>query len=390
MPGISHSPSNPPSSSPFLGSCFFVDFWDLPLFTSSTVIMKPEAEKPASKALVTGVVLFYLVAALAMVMANKWVLNTTDTPLFFLWTQLAIAALLFVICDLFRALPDRLSFDIATAKEMGAVVGLNVVGLSFSNYTLKYVDASFYQVARGLVLPFTVVVSFIFLHARPSLKVLSACGVVTFGFFIGVFLDGTPVSMLGIFFGVASSAITAVHSVVIKKSLKAVNGSALALSWYMNVLSAALLFPILLLAGEGPDVMKLIFNVNELTVPEGSMSPLRTFIYGSLITGLLGFLMNIASLLSIKVTSPITHMVSSAVRGVAASLLGMWLFHDVITTGRASSIGTILAGSALYTWFKHKESQDSKPAASRRGSYERVKMDDLESGANETKESHKA
>lgn len=42
--------------------------------------------------------------------------------------------------------------------------------------------------------------------------------------------------------------------------------------------------------------------------------------------------MSIASLLSIKVTSPITHMVSSAVRGVAASLLGMWLFHDIITT----------------------------------------------------------
>jgi solute carrier family 35 (GDP-fucose transporter), member C1 len=352
--------------------------------------MKPEAEKPASKALVTGVVLFYLVAALAMVMANKWVLNTTDTPLFFLWTQLAIAALLFVVCDLFRALPDRLSFDMATAKEMGAVVGLNVVGLSFSNYTLKYVDASFYQVARGLVLPFTVVVSFIFLHARPSLKVLSACGVVTLGFFVGVFLDGTPVSMLGIFFGVASSAITAVHSVVIKKSLKAVNGSALALSWYMNSLSAVLLFPILLLAGEGPGVMKLLFNVSELTVPEGSMSPLRTFIYGSLITGLLGFLMNIASLLSIKVTSPITHMVSSAVRGVAASLLGMWLFHDIITTGRASSIGTILAGSALYTWFKHQESHDHKPATPRRGSYERVKMEDLETGAAETKESHKA
>lgn len=42
--------------------------------------------------------------------------------------------------------------------------------------------------------------------------------------------------------------------------------------------------------------------------------------------------MGIASLLSIKVTSPITHMVSSAVRGVAASFLGVWLFHDIITT----------------------------------------------------------
>jgi GDP-fucose transporter C1 len=47
--------------------------------------------------------------------------------------------------------------------------------------------------------------------------------------------------------------------------------------------------------------------------------------------GAVGFLMSIASLLSIKVTSPITHMVSSAVRGVAASLLGVWIFHDIIT-----------------------------------------------------------
>ncbi|RXW22240.1 hypothetical protein EST38_g3605 [Candolleomyces aberdarensis] len=344
--------------------------------------MKPEAEKPASKGLVTGVVLFYLVAALAMVMANKWVLNITDTPLFFLWTQLAIAALLFIICDIFRALPDRLTFDLHTSKQMVAVVGLNVIGLSFSNYTLKYVDASFYQVARGLVLPFTVGVSFVVLHSRPSLKVLGACAMVTLGFFIGVFLDGTPVSALGIFFGVASSAITAVHSVVIKRSLGAVNGSALALSWYMNSLSAVVLFPIVLLVGEGPNIVKLLFNVNELAVAPGTMSPLKTFIWGSFITGVLGFLMNIASLLSIKVTSPITHMVSSAVRGVAASLLGMWLFHDIITTGRASSIATILAGSALYTWFKHKESQtNSHNASDRRGSYERVKMEDIESAA---------
>lgn len=42
--------------------------------------------------------------------------------------------------------------------------------------------------------------------------------------------------------------------------------------------------------------------------------------------------MSIASLLSIKVTSPITHMVSSAVRGVAASLLGVQFFQDVIST----------------------------------------------------------
>ena len=221
---------------------------------------------------------------------------------------------------------------------------------SFSNYTLKYVDTSFYQVARGLVLPFTVATSGLVLHTRPSLRILLSCTVVTLGFFIGVFLDGTKVSPIGIFFGVTSSAITATHSVVIKQSLNVVNGSALALSWYTNLLSAVVLIPLIVLAGETDGIFKLVLGVDELLLKPGEMSILTKFIWGSAITvcvfiycricllmssliqGALGFAMSIASLLSIKVTSPITHMVSSAVRGVAASGLGVWLFHDVITT----------------------------------------------------------
>ncbi|KAF9022227.1 hypothetical protein BDZ89DRAFT_1163366 [Hymenopellis radicata] len=339
--------------------------------------MSPQnASKPASRTMVIGVVLFYLVAALSMVMANKWVLNTTTTPLFFLQMQLMIAVILFVISDVMRFLPDRLTFDIKTCKGLVPMVSLNVVGLSFSNYTLKYVDASFYQVARGLVLPFTVATSFVVLHSRPSLRIIVACTVVTMGFFIGVFLDGTSVSLIGIFFGVVSSAITAMHSVVIKQSLNVVNGSALLLSWYTNLLSAMVLLPIIVLAGEGADVLKLLFGADEFTVADGALSTLGTFLWGSAITGALGFMMSIASLLSIKVTSPITHMVSSAVRGVAASLLGMWLFHDVITTGRASSIATILFGSIYYTWVKHQESQTGPS----KESYERVPMEDVEAG----------
>ncbi|TFY73821.1 hypothetical protein EWM64_g10191 [Hericium alpestre] len=88
-------------------------------------------------------------------------------------------------------------------KGLVPMIGLNVIGLSSNNYTLKYVDASFYQVARGLVLPLTVGTSYVFLHSRPSLRILLSCALVTSGFFIGVFLDGTHVSSLGIFFGVA-------------------------------------------------------------------------------------------------------------------------------------------------------------------------------------------
>jgi len=337
----------------------------------------PPAQAQASRAKVTGVVLFYLFAALAMVIANKWVLNETPAPLFFLMTQLFIAVCLFLIADTLRMLPDRLTFDVRVCRGLVPMVGLSVLSLSLSNFTLKYVDASVYQVARGLVLPFTVGISGLILHSRPSLRILFACAIVTMGFFCGVFLDRIPMSLLGAGCGVASSAITATHSVVIKQSLEVVNKSTILLSWYSNLLAMLVLAPIVFIA-EGPAVMKLLFDVDELVREPGAMSPLRTFVIGSLITGVVGFMMSLASLLSIKVTSPITHMVSSAVRGVAASVLGVMFFHDVMSGGRAGSIAIILGGSVYYTWVKHQESEASKAEGG--GAYERVPMSDVERG----------
>ncbi|KAF7366742.1 TPT domain-containing protein [Mycena sanguinolenta] len=334
--------------------------------------MPPPAQPPASRAQVIGVVLFYLCAALAMVMANKWVLNETKTPLFFLMTQMFIAVILFLTADTLRMLPEKLSLEMRVCRGLVPMVGLSVLGLSLSNYTLKYVDASVYQVARGLVLPFTVGVSGVVLHTRPSLRILFACAIVTMGFFCGVFLDRIPMSLIGVGFGVASSTITATHSVVIKQSLEIVNKSTILLSWYTNLLSVFVLMPIVFLV-EGTEVMKLLLDVDSLTREPGAISPLRTFVVGSLITGVVGFMMSLASLLSIKVTSPITHMVSSAVRGVAASLLGMWLFADIISAGRAASIAIILGGSVYYTWVKHLEQEAAKD-------YDRLPMADVERG----------
>ncbi|KAJ7031957.1 hypothetical protein C8F04DRAFT_1108723 [Mycena alexandri] len=339
-------------------------------------------EKPASEALVAGVVLFYIVAALSMIVANKWVLDATEAPLFFLLMQLVIAVILFGVSDLFGLFSTRLTLDLKICKGLVSVVALNVIGLAFSNYTLKYVDASFYQVARGLVLPFTVGTSFVMLGTRPSTRSYLSCAIVTAGFFCGVFLDSVPLSAMGIGFGVISSAITALASVVIKQSLAVVDGSTILLSWYANLLSAIVLAPIVLLAGEGPAVLALLSgspSAKTIAAAVDAPSELKTFLWGSLITGALGFLMSIANLLSIKVTSPITHMISSAVRGVASSFLGVWFFHDVISGGRAASITVVLGGSIYYTWVKHQETEAAR-------AYERVPMDDLEQGPDAPKE----
>jgi GDP-fucose transporter C1 len=85
-------------------------------------------------------------------------------------------------------------------------------------------------------------------------------------------------------FGVASSAITATHSVVIKQSLPVVDGSALLLSWYTNLLSAVALAPIIVLAGEGGGVLDLLTGGLVNTRTDGGLGPVATFVWGSFIT----------------------------------------------------------------------------------------------------------
>ena len=220
-----------------------------------------------------------------MVIANKWVLNATpSTPLFFLWTQLFLAVVLFIIAAFLRLLPSSVtlsSTSLATSKTLLPQILFNTFSLVSSTVTLRYVDASFYQVARGLLLPFTVLTSLVFLNSKPSLSILSSCTIITLGFFIGVLLDGTSISIKGVWWGVLSSLLSSIHSVVIKRSLSVpgIGGSAVLLAWYTNLGSAVMLLPIIILVGEAPGVVALLFGGQQ-----GSGSPLTTFVWGSLIT----------------------------------------------------------------------------------------------------------
>lgn len=60
---------------------------------------------------------------------NKWVLNITDTPLFFLLSQLVIAVILFLLAHMAGMLQLPLQLDTQVCKGLIPMVGLNVIGL---------------------------------------------------------------------------------------------------------------------------------------------------------------------------------------------------------------------------------------------------------------------
>lgn len=108
-------------------------------------------------------------------------------------------------------------------------------------------------------------------------------------------------SFIGITLGVASSVTTAVHAIVVKRSLNIVSDT-MDLAYFSNLLSALVILPFVLLSGEVFTILDMVFGDGEA---------LSTFLIGATVTGVFGFLICIAGFLSIKVTSPVSHMVSA-------------------------------------------------------------------------------
>ncbi|CAE6472122.1 unnamed protein product [Rhizoctonia solani] len=322
----------------------------------------PGAPPSATKAQIAAVVSFYMVAALVMVFVNKLVLNAApELPVLFLFNQMLIAVILLHLSALLSPQVKIPSWDYSIAESLFPVVSVNAVGLVWNTLCLRAVDASYFQIARGLVLPLTIAVAAIHGRKTPSLLVLVAATLVTGGFLIGITHSATitaATSQSGLLYGVLSALAIAVHAVLIGAALPKVHGSALELAYWTNAGTAVLLMPVLLLTGEA----QKLWSVSQAWAYGSAQQPSininwNVFLVGSFVTGVFGFLLCVASLISIKVTSPVTHMFTSAVRSVLQTVLGVLIFKDIITANRLASIGVILFGSCLYTWVKSKESQ---------------------------------
>lgn len=83
-------------------------------------------------------------------------------------------------------------------------------------------------------------------------------------------------SFIGVALGVASSVTTAVHAIVVKRSLAVVSGT-LDLAYYSNLLSALVILPFVLVSGE-------VFTVLEMVAGEGEDGQFGTFLIGAAVT----------------------------------------------------------------------------------------------------------
>ncbi|KAK7052428.1 TPT domain-containing protein [Favolaschia claudopus] len=326
-------------------------------------------EPEHSQLQVASVVTFYIVAALVMVFVNKAVLNDTpDLPFTFLLIQCFIAVLLLRLIAFINTTSLRgyspIDWELPMLHRSMLIkllpyFSVGTSGLIFNTLCLTNVDASFFQIARGLALPFTIAVNAVHARTRPRAQVVLAAFVVTCGFFIGTaptFIrrssSFSPESAAALLYGSMSSLLLALHAVLKKPALGHVGNSVINLSYFGNMFSSVSMLVCTVLHGE------LGVLHTRLNDPSMNWTP---FIVGSIVTGFFGFLLGIANSLSVKVTSAVTHMFSSAAKGVFQTLLGVWIFSDIITLSRFYSLSTIIGGTVYYTYVQTNKPKQPFP-----------------------------
>ena len=62
--------------------------------------------------------------------------------------------------------------------------------ITFNNLCLKFVGVSFYYISRSLTTVFNVIMSYVILGQKTSIKAIVCCAIIVLGFYLGVDEEG--------------------------------------------------------------------------------------------------------------------------------------------------------------------------------------------------------
>ena len=218
--------------------------------------------------------------------------------------------------------------------------------VTLSNLCLQYVEVSFYQVARSLTILFSIALSYVVLGVRTSVRAMLACAIVVVGFAIGA-RGELRLSLLGLLFGVASSAAVALYSILVKQKLALLGND----HWRLLAYNSALAVPFMLPLAATIEWRNAVHSPALLD---------RSFWSAMLVSALLGFLISVATFMQINYTSALTNNISGTMKAALQTILAVFCFGNELTPLNVVGLVMVLGGSALYSQVKRSEMQRKK------------------------------
>merc|ERR1712087_182160 len=229
-------------------------------------------------------------------------------------------------------------YKIAIAKRVMPLTLVFLGMIVFNNLCLKYVEVSFYQVARSMTIVLNICFTFLLLGKRTNRNSILCCVFVTIGYLMGC--DGEArFEWLGVTFGLLSSVFVALNAIYVKKILPVVDDNSEKLMIYNN-LNAVFLLPIFI----------VLFTDEVVEISVSQFAFIKPKFWGiTLIAGIFGFLINFASYIQIKFTSPLTHNVSGTAKAAAQTVIALYIFQNPTTAQALIGCGVVIIASFAYS-----------------------------------------
>lgn len=341
---------------------------------------------------IATVVATYWFVSISMVYLNKILMSSEDVsveaPFFVTWFQCVVTSFIcwvageiaasFKKSD-YQGLPKsedqgaepapsfwaqfpRADYKVGTGSRVFPLSLVFVGMITFNNLCLKWVEVSFYNVARSLTIVFNVVFSMLMLGSNISTKTMGCLALVIAGFFLGS-QGELNFSMQGTIAGIASSLFVSLNSIFTKKVLPQVQNDHWKLTWYNNVNASILFIPLI-----------VIFEHNEVSAAFDKQFLTGVFWGAMCVAGFFGFSIGIVTVLQIKATSPLTHNISGTAKAAVQSIMAFYIWGNEATFMGVLGIFTVLGGSLLYTLTKMSENKKPAPPKVESGSKPDVEM----------------
>lgn len=298
---------------------------------------------------IASVVATYWFVSISMVYLNKMLMSSDavsiDAPLFITWFQCVVTALICwvagKISESLQKSSDKLPLVDGDSKGHGSKgffhqfpkaeyhpeIGKKILPLSFifvgmitfNNLCLKWVEVSFYNVARSLTIVFNVVLSQIVLGSTTSSKTALCLLIVISGFFMGA-KGEVNFTYIGTAFGMCSSLFVSLNSIFTKKVLPAVDNDHWKLTFYNNVNACVLFLPLI-----------AYLEAGALLKSMGSQMLSPLFWAAMLVAGVFGFSIGIVTVMQIKATSPLSHNISGTAKAAVQSMMAFYIWKNPAT-----------------------------------------------------------
>lgn len=323
---------------------------------------------------IAKVVAAYWFVSISMVYLNKVLMSndavSISAPLFITWFQCVVTA---IICwaagkvaesvqkrharlptsqeeadskvhgnSFFTQFP-KAEYKTSIGKKVAPLSFVFVGMITFNNLCLKWVEVSFYNVARSLTIVFNVFLSRFILGSPTSYRTMLCLCVVILGFFLGANGE-VNFSYKGTVAGVCSSLFVSLNSIFTKKVLPAVDNDHWKLTFYNNVNACILFLPLM-----------AYYEIETLLNAFGAQFTNPLFWGAMLVAGFFGFSIGIVTVLQIKATSPLSHNISGTAKAAVQSMMAFYIWKNPATFMGVTGMFVVLGGSLLYTVVKMRE-----------------------------------